>query len=181
MPPPPGQISFKKKKKTTLKNILLFIYTRALVWVCTCTFEYHISFLGGILIVCVGGVCMYVCAMACVWDQVTPCRGKGTEHRSEPSHWPPQVIRSPVSEPWVPSHPVLWVMLLPARVSTDLLSVLRIYPEVGLLGHGVILILIFEEPTLFSRVVAPFLRHTRGFQLPSVWYNSTLPDVCLFW
>lgn len=157
------------------------------MWVCTCTFKHHISFLGGILIVCEGGVCMYACAMACAWDQVTPCRGKGLsthvgmEHQSEPSHWPPQVIRSPASEPLVPSHPVLWVMLLPAWVSTDLLSVLRIYPEVGLLGHRVILILVFEEPPhCFPERLRHFVRHTRGFQFPSVWYNTTLPVFCLF-
>lgn len=153
------------------------------MWVCTCTFEHHISFLGGILIVCVGGVCMYVCAMACAWDQVTPCRGKGTEHLSEPSHWPPQVIRSPVSEPWVPSHPVLWVMLLPAWVSTDLLSVLRIYPEVGLLGHGVILILIFEEPPhCFPERLHHFcdIHGGSSFLVSDTTQHSQI-FVCLFW
>lgn len=77
----------------------------------------------------------------------------------------------------------LWVMLLPARVSTDLLSVLRIYPEVGLLGYGVVLILFFEEPPhCFPEQLHHFVRHTRGFQFPSAWLNTTLPVcLCLFW
>lgn len=154
----------------------------------TCTFEHYIFFLGRYLLCVGGGVCMCACAMTWAWDQVTSCRGKGsphvgTEHRSEPSHWPPQVIRSPVSEPWLPStHRVLWVMLLLAWVSTDLLSVLRIYPEVGLLGDGVVLILVFEEPPhCFPERLHHFVQHTRGFQFPSVWYNTTLPVCfCLF-
>ena len=155
--------------KKMLKNILLFTYTHALVWVCTCTFKHHIFFLGRSYCVWGCGVCICACAMTCAWDPVTPCRGKGfsthvgTEHQSEPSHWPPRVICSPVSEPWVPYHPVLWVMLLLARVSTDLLSVLRIYPEVGLLGHGVVLILVFEEPPhCFPEQLHHFVWHTWG-------------------
>jgi hypothetical protein len=52
-------------------------------------------------------------------------------------------------------------------VSTSLISVLHIYPEVGFLGHMVILILIFEEPAhCFSSPAAPFSYDPRGSSFP---------------
>lgn len=132
---------------------------------------------GEILLVCGGGVCM------CAWDQVTPCLSTHVRTERSASLSPllghhRLFVHLSVSLGFLFTCRVLWEMLLPARVSTDLLSVLRKYPEVGLLGHRVILILVFEEPPhCFPERLHHFVRHRRGFQFPSVWDNTTLP-VC---
>lgn len=129
---------------------------------------------------------MHWCALA--WDQVTPWRGKGSPHIGDRAPvWALSLATTGYSFTcqWAldSSHPSCAMSDAPtSRVSTDLLSVLRIYPEVGLLGHRVVLILVFEEPPhCFPERLHHFVSHTRGFQFPSVWYHTTLlVCFCLF-